>query len=135
MSKQSFIYNSSNPTGQNVNNPFNVEKSALIRAAGLTETVEVYFSVGRCLSCGTTDVIWEPLMICGQPVTISPDNNMIVLGVPGQYALGNPTTPLVLAGDVNISKEENVAQWQLPKVCPAEEPPCEPIVGGLQTSW
>jgi len=135
MSQQSFIYNSSSLTGANVNNPFNVEKTALIRAAGLTEEVTVYFAVGRCLTCSTTDVIWEPLMICGQPVTISPINNMVVLAIPGQYSLGDPTAPLVLAGDVNISKEENIAQWQIPKVCPVEEPSCEPLVGGLHTSW
>jgi len=137
MSKQSFIYNSSNPTGANVNNPFMVENSALLRAAGLTETVQVYFSVGRCATCGPTDVIWEPLTVCGVPITLSPDNNIIVLGIAGQYALGDPSAsvPLSLAGDVNITKEEGISQYQLPKVCaPSDE--CESLVNrGLVPSW
>lgn len=134
MSNQSFIYNSSNPTGANVNNPFMVEKSALLRAAGLTEEVPVYFSVGRCLTCGPNDVIWEPLMICGAPVVLSPENNMIVLSIAGQYALGNPATPLVLAGDVNVTKEEGVQAHQLPKTCPIEE--CESLTTrGLVPAW
>jgi hypothetical protein len=75
-------------------------------------------------------------VICGNPVTIGPDNTMFVLELPGKYSLGNPTTPLVLAGDVNITKEEGVRQWQLPKACPSVEVEvCDPLVGGLNTSW
>ena len=134
MSQQSFIYNSSSLTGANVNNPFNVEKSALIRAAGLTEEVTVYFAVGGCSNCGPNDLIWEPVMVCGSPLILSPDNNMIVIEVPGKYSLGDPFTPLALVGDVNITKEEGVHQYQLPKSCPLPE--CEVLtVRGLTNAW
>jgi hypothetical protein len=132
MAKQTFIYNSSSPTNVNVNNPFNVEKTALLRAAGLTETVTLYMAVGECLSC-TEDVLWEPVFSCGAPVTIGPDNNRVVIAVPGKYALGNPATPLVLAGNVNITKEEGVVPSQLAGGCTSA--PCEPLAGGLQTGW
>jgi hypothetical protein len=134
MAKQTFIYNSSSPTNPNVNNPFTVEKTALLRAAGLTETVAVYMAVGDCMEC-QNDILWEPLMNCGFPVTIGPDNNRIVIAIPGKYSLGDPSTPLVLAGNVNITKEEGVVPSQLAGSCSSPTTPCEPLAGGLQTSW
>jgi hypothetical protein len=138
MAQQSFIYNATNLADPNVNNPFTIEKSSLIRAAGLTEVAQVYFAVGRCLTCGTTDLLWEPLSICGVPVTLSADNNMIVLGVAGQYSIGDPSGNIVFTGDVNITKEEGVAQHQLTKPCPAAavDDTCEELASrGLVAAW
>lgn len=137
MANQSFIYNSSNLAGPVMNNPFTVNKTALIRAAGLAVELPVYFSAGVCQNCGPNDQVWQPLVLCGSPVTVGPDNAMLVLEIPGRYSLGNPTTPLVLAGDVNITKEEDIKQAQMPKPCSAAIGPefCDPLVGGLNTSW
>lgn len=136
MAQQSFIYNASNLAGANVNNPFTIEKSSLIRSAGLTEVAQVYFAVGRCLTCGTTDVIWEPLTICGVPVTLGPDNNMLVLGVPGQYSIGDPSGNITFIGDVNITKEEGVNPHQLIKPCPTDVDTCESLASrGLVVAW
>ena len=129
--KQTFIYNSSAPV-PNVNNPFTVETSALIKAAGLTEELQVYFSVGTCFNCGPNDILWEPLLICGEPVVISPDNNHILLSIPGKYSLGDPSTYVSLTGDVNITKTENIDPWQIPKTC---KQPCELSQRGISQTW
>lgn len=135
MAMQTFIYNSSSPTGAHVDNPFTVEKTALIRAAGLTEPVTIYMAVGVCHNCRAEDMKWEPVMHCGAPLQISPDHNRVVIAVPGKYALGNPSQPaIVLAGDVNITKEEGIVPSQVTGN-PCGAPPCEPLTGGLQTSW
>jgi hypothetical protein len=136
MANQSFIFNSSNSAGPVMNNPFNVDKSALIRAAGLAVDLPIYFSAGVCHNCGPNDQVWQPLVICGNQITIGPDNVMLVLEIPGKYSLGDPTVPLVLAGDVNITKEEGVHQFQVPKACPSVEVEvCDPLVRGINASW
>ena len=132
-SKQTFIYNSTEPNPV-VNNPFTVESTALVKAAGLTEEIQIFFSVGTCFNCGPNDILWEPLMICGEPVIIGPENNHVILSIPGKYSLGDPAVNLVLASDVNITKQENVMPWQMPKPCSIEEP-CELTQRGLLNSW
>lgn len=134
MSKQSFIYNS-DEVNPYVNNPFLVESTSLLRAGGLTETAQIYFATGKCLTCGINDLIWEPMMICGNPVELSPDNNHLVISVPGRYSIGNPNTPVALTGDVNITKEDNIQPWMLPKTCDSAED-CLPLpIRGLQSNW
>lgn len=140
MGRQSFIYNS-DEANPNVNNPFRVTKPSLIRAAGLEEEVQVYFAAGRCIGCSSSDYLWSPVMICGQPLTISPENNHVVLEIPGKYSLGDPNapTPLELTGDVNITLEENIRAYQLPRVCGtsgSDTDDCDPAEArGVVDSW
>jgi hypothetical protein len=132
MANQSFIYNS-DAENPNVNNPFTVERSALIRAAGLTECVDIYMAVGVCMDCAN-DIKWEPITKCGGKLSLCPDNNFLVIGVPGKYALGDPNTgPLTLLGDVNITKEEGVTPNQVTSLaCPEG---CTDLPSGIQTVW
>jgi hypothetical protein len=136
MANQSFIYDS-DETNPNRNNPFNVEGSALIRAAGLTQCVPLYMAVGECLSCGVNDVLWEPVYKAGCPAEICDTNNLMVISIPGKYAFGNPTLgPLTLTGNVNITKEEKISAAQLSGIsCSSGSDPCESLTSGLQTSW
>jgi hypothetical protein len=110
MAIQSFIYNS-NTTAPNPNiEPiFNVKAPALLRAAGLQVCVPIYMMVGDCPTCRPNDVLWAPLMCAGKPVKLCPDVTQILLAIPGKYSFGNPlTAPLVLVGDVNVTKEDGV---------------------------
>ena len=97
--------------------------------------MQVYFATGKCITCGVHDLIWEPLMVCGQPIMLTPENNHIVIPIPGRYSLGDPTDPILLAGNVNITKEETAGNWQLPKTCAPEEEPCILDDRGLLASW
>jgi hypothetical protein len=134
MSNQSFIFNSSTG-GASPAAIFNVNKPTLIRAAGLTQVVDIYMMVGDCPSCRPEDILWTPMVNCGATVQLSPLNNSVLLSIPGRYSLGNPlTAPLVLAGDVNITKEEGVDPSMVGKPCAPVEV-CDPLVGGLNTSW
>jgi hypothetical protein len=139
MAKQTFIYNSTNLVNPNVNNPFTVEKTALIRAAGLTQTVALYMAVGDCPGCAQ-DILWEPVFSCGEPITISPDNNRIVVAAPGRYSLGDITSPVVLTGNVNITKEEGVYPSQIVNICSiggstVTPTVCPPVASGILNSW
>ncbi len=108
MSKQSFIYDTDG--GGFKNNPFNVNSPVLLRAAGLTDCVPLYMAVGDCPNCRPADVIWEPVMSCGSQVELCPDNNQLLVSIPGKYSLGDPNDPsFVMPGtDVNITKQEGV---------------------------
>ena len=132
MANQSFIYDSDAEI-PNVNNPFTVERSALIRAAGLTECVDLYMAVGVCMDCAN-DIKWAPVARCGGVAALCSDNNFFVIGVPGKYAFGDPTAgPLVLIGDVNITKEEGIAPNQISSIACAEG--CMDLPSGIQTVW
>lgn len=119
MATQSFVYNSNAISGiPNVAPIFNVNRPTLLRAAGLQTCVPIYMMVGDCIECHPRDVLWAPLMCCGKPVELCPDANQVLIGTPGKYSVGNPTTaPLVLAGDVNITKEEGVDASLVGKEC------------------
>jgi len=108
MSKQSFIYDSDD--GGFKNNPFNVNKPVLVRAAGLTGCVPLFMAVGDCPNCRPQDVLWEQVFECGNPVEICPDDNILYIKIPGKYSLGDPLDPAyVIPGtDVNITKQEGV---------------------------
>ena len=136
MANQSFIYDSDAPI-PNVNNPFTVERTALIRAAGLTESVPLYMAVGVCLDCAN-DLKWAPVIHCGSQAELSDTNTIFVISIAGRYSFGDPTLgPLTLAGDVNITKEEGVQSQQMSGLtCTGgAEVTCEPIQGGLMPSW
>jgi len=108
MAKQVYLYNSTTggPTKAII---FNVNKPVLLRAAGLTECVSIYMMVGDCPECHPLDVLWEPVVNCGNIVELCPNNNSVLVSIPGRYSIGNPNTaPLTLIGDVNITKEDGV---------------------------
>lgn len=106
-SKQYFIYNTDDGGYVDKARSFTLTKGQqkLIRAAGLTETVEIYQMVGVCNECRPEDVLWEPVTSCGSAVSISADDNRLWLFEPGTYSIGDPNTQTVLAGDVNITGE------------------------------
>lgn len=124
MSNQTFLYNTTTggPTKGII---FNINKPSLIRAAGLTECVDIYMMVGDCPECRPEDVLWSPVQSCGATLQLCPDNNRVILSTKGRYSLGNPVTaPLVLAGDVNITREDGVDPSLL------EKSACSPTPSG-----
>lgn len=106
MSKQYMIYDTDG--GGWKAQTFNVraKQQFIIRSAGLTDTLPIYQMVGTCESCAPADVLWEPVTVCGEQLTVGPDNNCILIGKPGRYSIGDPLAPPVLAGDVNITGEQ-----------------------------
>jgi hypothetical protein len=130
----SWIYNSSNPVPDK-QRMFTVgEVPVQISAGGLMQCVDIYVAVGDCVACGPGDVVWAPLSSCGKAVQICPDNNIAFFSIPGKYSFGNPATPLVLTGDVNVRRNDlaNLTSAQLEAISKKCSGPQEvTIVGPL----
>ena len=113
------MYNTNAISGNpNVEPVFSVRTPIIIRAAGLTQCVPIYMMVGDCPTCRPEDILWAPVLCCGTPVELCADITQVVITTPGRYSLGLPSAaPLVLAGDVNITKQEGVDPSLLGKEC------------------
>jgi hypothetical protein len=110
---------------------FNVMDGApiVLTAGALTGPVQIYVAVGECIECDL-DVVWQPVVLCGRPVELSPDQMMIAVSAPGLYCLGDPATePLVLGPNVNISAQKvSEVPVELNKLCPPLEYDREKVI-------
>lgn len=131
--KQYMIYDTDGGGFQSNTQTFEIKKAnqqKLIRAAGLTEEVQVYQMVGVCSNCKPEDVLWEPVYQCGNPLVIGPENNSVWVYLPGMYSIGDPNNPPSLSGDVNITGEDHTG------VDPSLLGKCDepPVPVGIETS-
>lgn len=78
------------PTFDVINHPI------ILKAAGIDACLSVYMAVGNPDFCKHENYVWDELTQCGKPTQLCPDNNTLLITIPGKYTFGTPGNLAIL---------------------------------------